>query len=50
VAAAIADVIERPRAEVFTRPMFKQMQAGYYAAEDIETVEANPPFAPAQFA
>jgi NADP-dependent 3-hydroxy acid dehydrogenase YdfG len=45
VAAVIADVIETPRADVYTRPEARRMVAGYYAAEDLGEVESRPPFA-----
>jgi len=48
VAAVIAELIEHPRAEVYTRPIYKQQVAAYYAAEDIATIEAQPPFLPAK--
>lgn len=41
VAAVIADCIETPRAEVYTRPQMKEMAAKYYSADDIATVEAG---------
>ena len=46
VAAVIADVIDNPRADVYTRPGARQMVAAYYAAEDMAAVEQAPPFAP----
>jgi NAD(P)-dependent dehydrogenase (short-subunit alcohol dehydrogenase family) len=46
VAAIIAELIEHPRAEVYTRPIYQQQVAAYYAAEDIATIEAQPPFVP----
>jgi len=46
VAEVIADVIEHPRAEVYTRPQYHQQAAAYFAAEDVATVEATSPFAP----
>ena len=45
VAAVIADVIERPRADVYTRPGAEQMIIGYYSAEDMGHAETQPPFA-----
>ncbi len=39
VATVIADVIEKPRADVYTRPDAQQMIAGYYAAEDMAKAE-----------
>jgi NADP-dependent 3-hydroxy acid dehydrogenase YdfG len=44
VARIIADAIERPRAEVYTRPEMQQLAVGYYGAEDIGEVERKPPF------
>lgn len=44
VAAIIADVIENPRADVYTRPGYQDMIVGYYAAEDMAEVESRPPF------
>jgi short-subunit dehydrogenase len=44
VAAAIADLIERPRAELYTRPELAQLAARYYAADDVAAIEAGPPF------
>lgn len=46
VAAVIADVVENPRADVYTRPGAREMVAAYYAAEDMSAVEQAPPFAP----
>jgi len=43
-ATVIADVIETPRAEVYTRPELQQLAARYFSAEDVGTVEAQPPF------
>jgi NADP-dependent 3-hydroxy acid dehydrogenase YdfG len=45
VAKVIADVIEAPRADVYSRPDYRQMVAGYYAAEDLGALESRPPFA-----
>jgi len=44
VAQVIADLIEHPRAEAYTRPIYKQQVAAYYGAEDVATVESQPPF------
>ena len=41
VAAAIADVIEHPRADVYTRPGARETVAGYYAADDMGAAEAR---------
>jgi NADP-dependent 3-hydroxy acid dehydrogenase YdfG len=47
VAGVIADCIERPRADVYTRPGAQQMVVGYYAAEDMARAEqGSPPGAP----
>jgi NADP-dependent 3-hydroxy acid dehydrogenase YdfG len=45
VATVIADVIEKPRAEVYTRPQLLQLAARYFAAEDVGVIESQPPFA-----
>jgi NAD(P)-dependent dehydrogenase (short-subunit alcohol dehydrogenase family) len=44
VANVIADVIERPRADVYTQPAGRQMIAAYYAAEDMGDAEQKAPF------
>lgn len=44
VARVIADVIERPRAEVYTRSQMLQLAARYFAAEDVAELERQPPF------
>jgi NADP-dependent 3-hydroxy acid dehydrogenase YdfG len=44
VAAVIAGLIERPRADVYTRPGAQRLVAGYYAAEDMAAAERQPPF------
>jgi short-subunit dehydrogenase len=41
VAEVIADVIERPRADVYTRPEGRQVITDYYAAEDMAVAEAQ---------
>ena len=45
VAQAIANLIERPRAELYTRAELAQLASRYFSAEDVATVEAGPPFA-----
>jgi NAD(P)-dependent dehydrogenase (short-subunit alcohol dehydrogenase family) len=45
VAAVIVEVIERPRADVYTRPGMRERVVEYLGAEDIGAVEAGPPFA-----
>jgi short-subunit dehydrogenase len=44
VADVICGVIEKPRAEVYTRPQMLELVARYFSAEDVATVEAQPPF------
>lgn len=41
VAEVIAGVIERPRAEIYTRPQMLEMAARYYAADDPAEIEAG---------
>lgn len=45
VASVIVDLIEKPVADVYTRPGARQLVAGYYAAEDMGAAEQQPPFA-----
>jgi len=40
VAAVMLDVIERPRADEYTRPGMRERAAAYYAAEDMGAMEA----------
>jgi short-subunit dehydrogenase len=44
VATIIADLIEHPRAEVYTRPEMRDFVGRYYSAEDVGIVEGQPPF------
>jgi NADP-dependent 3-hydroxy acid dehydrogenase YdfG len=44
VAALIADLVERPRAELYTRPELRELAGRYYSAEDVGALEAQPPF------
>jgi NAD(P)-dependent dehydrogenase (short-subunit alcohol dehydrogenase family) len=44
VAKVIADLIEHPRAEVYTRPELAQLAARYFSTDDVATLEAGPPF------
>ncbi len=44
VAAVIADAIEKPSADVYTRPGAREMVASYFAAEDMGAAESKPPF------
>jgi NAD(P)-dependent dehydrogenase (short-subunit alcohol dehydrogenase family) len=44
VAAVIAELIERPRADVYTRPGAQQLVVAYYAAEDMAAAERKSPF------
>jgi NADP-dependent 3-hydroxy acid dehydrogenase YdfG len=44
VAAVIADLIENPRADVYTRAGAQEMVVGYYSAPDMGEAEQKPPF------
>ncbi len=44
VAQVIADLIEHPRAEVYTRPEMRDFVGRYFSAEDVGIVESQPPF------
>lgn len=46
VAGVIADAIEHPVAEVYTRPQMLELAARYFAAEDVSAIERQPPFMP----
>ena len=41
VAQVILDVIERPRADTYTRPGMREAVARYFSAEDMATIEAE---------
>jgi NADP-dependent 3-hydroxy acid dehydrogenase YdfG len=41
VARVIADLIEQPRSEIYTRPEAREMIARYFAAEDVGPLEAQ---------
>ena len=41
VAQVIADVIETPRAEVYTRPQMRELAARYFSADDVTAIEAG---------
>ncbi|NVB78702.1 MAG: SDR family NAD(P)-dependent oxidoreductase [Kofleriaceae bacterium] len=41
VAQVIADVIEKPRAEIYTRPQMLELASRYFSAEDVATIEAG---------
>jgi short-subunit dehydrogenase len=43
VAEVLLDLIEHPRADVYTRPGMREAVAGYYAAEDMSAAEARWP-------
>lgn len=45
VAQVIADLIERPQADVYTRPGMRDWVVSYYAAEDMGAAEAQMPAA-----
>lgn len=44
VAAVIAEVIDHPRADVYTRQGAREMVVGYFGAEDMGAAERQPPF------
>lgn len=44
VARVMADTIEHPRAEVYTRPQLLQLASRYFSADDVSVVESQPPF------
>jgi NADP-dependent 3-hydroxy acid dehydrogenase YdfG len=46
VARVVADLIESPRADVYTRPGAQQMVVAYFAAEDMGRAEQEAPFVP----
>jgi NADP-dependent 3-hydroxy acid dehydrogenase YdfG len=46
IAEVIAQTIEKPRADVYTRPGAREMILGYYGAEDMGAAEQKPPFVP----
>jgi NADP-dependent 3-hydroxy acid dehydrogenase YdfG len=50
VAEVIADLIEYPRAEVYTRSVYHDMVKQYFTADDVAEVESKPPFTPANVA
>jgi NAD(P)-dependent dehydrogenase (short-subunit alcohol dehydrogenase family) len=51
VAEVIADVIEKPRAEAYTRPQMRELAEKYYSADDVSEIEKTfgmrPPGPPA---
>jgi NADP-dependent 3-hydroxy acid dehydrogenase YdfG len=46
VAQVILDVLQHPRADVYSRPQMQQQVVAYYAAEDLGQAERKPPFSP----
>lgn len=44
VADVIANVIEHPRAEIYTRPQMLELASRYFATEDVDRLESQPPF------
>lgn len=44
VAQVILDVLQHPRADVYTRPQLQQQVVAYYSAEDLGQAERKPPF------
>lgn len=47
VAALLAELVEHPRAELYTRPAYREMVATYYAG-DLDAIETRPPFTPSR--
>src|ERR1043166_6602703 len=43
LARAIPDLIDPPRAELYTRPELAQLTARYFSADDVATIESGPP-------
>lgn len=41
VGTIIADVIEKPRAEIYTRPQMLQLASKYFSTEDVSQIEAG---------
>ena len=41
VAEVIANVIEKPRAEVYTRPQMRELAEKYFSAEDVSEIEKS---------
>jgi len=44
VAQVIANAIEKPVAECYTRPHMRELAARYFSAEDVNAIESQPPF------
>jgi NAD(P)-dependent dehydrogenase (short-subunit alcohol dehydrogenase family) len=44
VAQVIADAIDHPVAECYTRPQMRELAAAYFSAEDVGSIEGRPPF------
>ena len=44
VASVIADAIEHPRAEIYTRPQMLELAKRYFSTEDVDQLEGQPPF------
>jgi hypothetical protein len=44
VAAVMIELIEHPRADVYTRAGLQQMVLDYFGAEDMGAIEGLPPF------
>ena len=45
VAAVLVDLLEHPKADVYSRPGFQQTVVDYYSAVDMGELEKRPPFA-----
>jgi hypothetical protein len=46
VAQVIADLIEHPKADVYTREGMRERVRDYFGAEDMAEAESRPPFPP----
>lgn len=44
VGVVIADAIDKPVAETFTRPQMLELQKAYYSSDDVTEMESAPPF------
>lgn len=45
IADLIADLINLPKPNVYSRPALQGLAAAYHSAEDVSTIESKPPFA-----
>jgi hypothetical protein len=44
IAALLVELMEHPKADVYSRPGFQQQVVDYYAAPDLRELEKKPPF------